>query len=492
MNSFVNAVKNETVRTENNMKAFANTSNACIDLFYNIGAMRGQDVTPKFVAAYVENPTLALRIAAWARDVRGGAGERQAYRTILKYLEETDRSHAYALMVKAPELGRWDDMFVVTDSELKELMFHIVSKTIAEGHAVLNKPSKRPEDMEKLSKAMTLAKWMPREKSAKKALALEFINYFDISARRYRKVLTDLTDVVENHMCAQDWHGIDFSHVPSLAHSRYKKAFNRNTPAYKAYVEALVCGDRGVKVNAGAVYPHDVLKGRISSNAVYMDKTELDLVMKQWEALPNYIGSGSVLALVDVSGSMTSHEGTNSCSNLEIAVSLGLYVADKNRGAFKDTFLTFSGRPELLHLKGNIGEKIAQMRSSRWGMNTNLHAAFEKILETAVEANVPEADMPETLVIFSDMQFDQCVKYDDSAMQMIRRKYNDAGYNLPKVVFWNLAARANVPVKFDTRGVALVSGYSPAVMTAILAGKDFTPYGIMLQAVMKDKYDVIG
>jgi hypothetical protein len=197
------------------------------------------------------------------------------------------------------------------------------------------------------------------------------------------------------------------------------------------------------------------------------------------------------MPLVDVSGSMTCPAGKNTnVTCLDIAVSLGLYLADKNKGVFKDTFLTFSGRPELITLKGNIIQKAHQMVKSSWNMNTNLHAAFDKILTTAVANNVPNSDMPRMLLILSDMQFDQCVSFDDSAMQMIERKYTDAGYEVPQIVFWNLNASDNVPVKSDKSGAALVSGFSPTIMTSLLSAdpNEFTPEGIMLKTIMIDRY----
>jgi hypothetical protein len=282
--------------------------------------------------------------------------------------------------------------------------------------------------------------------------------------------------------------------VPSVAASRYKKAFNRHTPKYSEYVQSLVKGDNPeVKVNASAVYPYDVLKGRINTYGVKFDKTELDLIQKQWEALPNFVGDASILPLVDVSGSMTSTAGKNSkLTCLEIAVSLGLYLADKNKGKFKDTFLTFSDSPELLHLKGNINQKIDQMVKSQWMMSTNLHKALDKILKTAVTAGVLQEEMPEMLLILSDMQFNACVTFDDSAMQMMQRKYESAGYKMPKVVFWNLNAYDNAPVKFDESGTALVSGFSPSIVKPLLSGnlEKFTPESVMLETIMQDRYAV--
>jgi hypothetical protein len=293
-------------------------------------------------------------------------------------------------------------------------------------------------------------------------------------------------------MCAKDWDSINYSHVPSLAHARYKKAFTRNGTSYADYVAKLVKGEAGVKINAGAVYPYDVLKGRIGRYNS-MSKTELDALQAQWDALPNFIGDANVLPMVDSSGSMTCSAGKNTgLSCLEVAILLGLYFADKNKGKFKDTFLTFSRTPKLVNLKGNINQTIDQMNTGEVA-NTDLNKAFDLILKTAVDNSVPQAEMPQTLVIFSDMQFDQGVVHDDSAIEMIARKYEAAGYELPKVVFWNLnAAYGNAPVKFNKTGTALVSGFSPAIAKSILSGNldDFSPEAIMLKTVMVDRYAI--
>ena len=475
MSTFVEAVKNQDARTTNGMMARKSTANAVVDLFYNIGASRGKNVVPAFVSAFAENRELALRVAAWSR-----AGERQIFRDILNYLEKTDVQAAKSLLRKVPELGRWDDIFVFETKEMK-----------AEAYTMLGDALRAKNGL--------AAKWTPRQGP----IAVEVRNFFGMSPKFYRKSLVEMTKVVETQMCAKEWSDINFSHVPSVASARYKKAFNRNTPAYAAYVAELMKDPKDrtvdVKVNAGAVYPYDVLKGRINTYGLKFDKTETDLIQKQWEALPNFVGDANILPLVDVSGSMScpagGHGSNSKLSCMEVAVSLGLYLADKNRGKFKDTFLTFSGNPELLHLSGNINQKIDQMVKSNWDMNTNLNKAFAKILDTAVKGNVPQDEMPAMLLILSDMQFDSCVSNRDAtALQMIARKYEDAGYTLPKVVFWNLnAAYGNAPVKFDKSGTALVSGFSPAVVKPLLAGdlETFTPESVMLKTIMDDRYAVL-
>ena len=466
MSTFVEAVANQEARTANGMKARKSTANACVDLFYNIGASRGKNIVPQFTAAYVENSDLALRIALWSRDARGGAGERELFRSILKHLEKTDKDAALALLARVPEIGRWDDIFVFSDEHLKTAAYVMLGNALRERNGLA-------------------AKWTPR----KGKIAAEIRTFFGMSPKFYRKSLVALTKVVETQMCANDWDNINFSHVPSVASRIYKKAFNRHSPAFAEYVAKLVAKDPTVKVNASAIFPHDVLKG-IAHGYKTLDKTETDHVIAQWDALPNYVGDASILPIVDVSGSMKVSVPGSTVRCLDVAVGLGLYLADKNKGVFKDTFLTFSDKPELVTLKGNIVQKVDQMSRSEWGMSTNLHAAMSKILDVAVKGSVPQSDMPAMLLILSDMQFNVCARYDDSAMQMIERKFADAGYTVPQIVFWNLNSSDNVPVKADKSGAALVSGFSPSIMTSLLAADldQFTPEGIMLKTVMSDRY----
>ena len=468
MNSFVNAVQNQEARTDNGMKARKSTANAVVDLFYKIGASRGKDITADFVSALVQNEELALRVALWARDVRGGAGERELFRQILKYLENTRPDLAMKLLGKVPEVGRWDDLFVFQTSELKSQAYTLLGDALR-------------------AKNGLAAKWTPR----KGEVAREIREFFGMTPKFYRKSLVEMTKVVESQMCAKDWDNINFSHVPSLAATRYKKAFYRNTEKFAEYVAELVKGtDPKVKVNAGAVFPYDVLKGVTYGS---FNKTEKDHIVAQWDALENFVGDANVLPLVDVSGSMSCPAGRNSSvSCMDVSVSLGLYLADKNKGVFKDTFLTFSSDPQLLNLKGDVIQKMDQMVRSEWGMSTDLVKAMMKILNVAVKGKVPQEDMPSMLLILSDMQFNACVEHDDSAMEMIARQFTSNGYEVPKVVFWNINSSDNVPVKHDESGVALVSGFSPSIVKAILAAdtSEFTPEAIMLKAIMSDRYKV--
>ena len=205
-------------------------------------------------------------------------------------------------------------------------------------------------------------------------------------------------------------------------------------------------------------------------------------VEAQWKALPNYItGTNKLLPICDVSGSMT---GTP----MEVSIALGIYISERNEGVFKDAFITFSSKPTLEVLKGNLFQRVSQLSKADWEMSTNLEAVFTLVLKKATEAKLKQEDMPETLLILSDMQFNQATRSDKTAMGMIKKQYKDAGYKLPRIVFWNLrAVDKTFPVQ-NKDGVAMVSGFSPSIMKNILQGKDFSPEGIMLDTVMSERY----
>lgn len=466
MNAFVEAVKSVPMetRTANGMKTFDSSKSALVDLFFTIGASRGKDLSKQFVTALKQDETLALRLLMWARDVRGGAGEREVVRKVLMSLEKNYPEALARLMPHLAEFGRWDDLLIFKTKRFKDMAYTMIGDALRDRNGLC-------------------AKWMPRQGP----IAVELRNFYGMSPKFYRKSLVNLTKVVEQNMCANDWSDINYSHVPSLAAARYQKAFNKHDPVgYGAYKAKLASGDKSVKVNAAAVYPYDVIKSRRFGGD---DK----VIQAQWDALPNYIGDELVLPVCDVSGSMGSPVGGNAnLTCMDVCVSLGLYLADKNKGPFKDMFLTFSEKSKLQLLKGNLLDKLNQLQSADWGMSTNLHGAFEAILKYAVKGNVPAKDMPRYILVMSDMEFNACTRFDDSAMQMIERKFKDAGYEVPNIVFWNLNARSgNVPVKHDKRGVALVSGFSPSIMTSILGAKSMDPTSVMLETLNSPRYSVI-
>lgn len=475
------AKSQEIKRTENGMKAYATSDSKVLDLFGKIGSSRGVDVSRLFSAALAEDQELAIRVLLWARDVRGGAGERQTFRNLLSALEGMNPALAGKIMHKVPELGRWDDLFAYKDPINRKNALRMFADALMNGDGLA-------------------AKWAPRLTSSKKAItpgkqaklrnANELRKFMMLSPKEYRQILVGSTRVVEQLMCAKRWDEINFSHVPSLASARYQKAFGKNAAeAYSAYIRELQKPqeerDPKVKINAGAVYPYDVVKSLRRGNAAVADA--------QFQALPNYVGDTKILPMVDVSGSMEQPLAGNT-SAMEVAISLGLYLSDRTSSDFKDMFLTFSSESKIEVLKGTLSQKYNQLSRAHWSMSTNLHSAFDAVLNVAKKGKVSQEDMPDYVIVLSDMQFDQCVRYDDSAMGMIKRKYNDAGYKMPAVIFWNLAARPSAdqsPIKMNDKGVAIVSGFSPAIMAAVLGANpdDYTPYAMMLKVINNSRYD---
>jgi len=473
----VDALRQEDCLTENGMATNSSSLSAVVDLFFNIGAMRGQDkdrLIATFSKAFYQDPTRAMKILFWARDVRGGAGERQIFRDIMGYLLE---SHPEALKINLnliPEFGRWDDLLVLEDTKLQADAFDLIQKALL-------------EDQNGLA-----AKWLPR----KGVTAAKLRNHMGLTPKLYRKVLVGLTNVVEQLMCAKKWEDIDFSKLPSVAGARYQKAFWKNAKdQYEAYIGKLQKGE--AKINAGAVYPYDITKSLHRGNA--------DVATEQWKALPNWMEGANemILPMVDVSGSMNTPAGGNpNVTCMDVAVSLGLYISEKNVGPFKDAFLTFSGKPELQILTGSLKDRFQQLSRSEWAMNTNLEAAFKQVLDQAVKHSVSQDQMPDKILILSDMEFDEATstrgywgrndntaEWNPTAQQMIEKMYNDAGYKMPKIVYWNIQSRnGQSPVRFDKQGTALISGFSPAIMTSVIAAEEFTPASIMDETIMGERY----
>lgn len=322
------------------------------------------------------------------------------------------------------------------------------------------------------------SKWMPRKGPIAKSLR----EYMNESPKGYRKLIVGLTTVVEQLMCSKQWDKIVYDHIPSVAAARYQKAFNKHdAERYAAYKSALTTGE--AKINAQAVYPYDVIKS--------INHGDSDVALAQWAVLPNYLGDDKILPMVDVSGSMDCAVGGNpNLTCMDVAVSLGLYIADKQQGAFKDMWLTFSENSHLEVLRGNLLNNMRKMRHDHVGYSTSIESAFRSVLTTAKNANVPAEEMPKYLLILSDMEFNPAAfGANIKAIDMVRQQYEAAGYALPKIVWWNLNARqGNVPVRFDEQGTALVSGFSPAILKNILAAKNFTPVDIMMDTLDSERY----
>jgi hypothetical protein len=454
----MNTVKYTT--TENGMLTQTSSLRATVDLFFKVGASRGQDLTKLFERAYQEDREVTLRMTQWVRDARGGAGERAMFRSFLQYIEKFHFADLDAFLAKVPELGRWDDLLVLQTAEGRAKAFALIADGLKEKNGLC-------------------AKWMPRKGKD----AVELRHALGMSPKQYRKTLVTLTNVVETAMCAKNWDSINFEHVPSVAMARYQRAFGKNAAlAFSTYKAALVKGE--AKVNASALFPYDVI------HSLRANRDDARVCDAQWAALPNFVGDAMILPIVDVSGSMLNPQLTpGGITPMDVAVSLGLYLADKNTGPFKDLFLTFSSESQFVRLKGSLSEKFRQMSGADWGMSTDINKAFNEILGVALKNKVAPADMPKYLMILSDMQFNAAGSF--TAMDLIEKKYAQAGYEVPNVIWWNIAAKSGVPTSFNKQGAALVSGFSPSIVKSILKAENITPQDVMMEALMDSRYDLL-
>lgn len=459
--------------TENGAITFRSTLKDTLDYYYHAPAKRGMDNTQLFANAYAENAIIALRTLFYIRDVRGGSriGERETFRQGLRYLAAHNTQLFEALVPLVPEYGRWDDILEFVDNAAVR---NFVSLTL-DGDTY---------DLEIGDSVSLLAKYMPSANTSSKRtrqLAHKWIRALNMSESDYRRMLSALRNrigIVERLMSAGRFSDIDYARVPSRAAMIYRKAFSkRDADRYVAYLAAVKTGK--TKINAATLYPYE-LAGKYLNGMNYDETVEL-----QWKALPNYADTDdNAIVMADVSISMSGDP-------LNVAVSLAIYFAERNRGAFANYFMTFSGRPSLEKVRGNnLYEKVQNVSNANWNMNTNFQAAFDLILTTAIRNNVPQSDMPKTLFVISDMQFDSAGNVPNFVA--LQNKYRAAGYELPKLVFWNVRSRGlQTPVTKDQNGVYLVSGMSAGVFKAALNARAVTPEEMMLETIADTRYDAI-
>lgn len=452
-------------RTANGASTNSTSGSRVLDFFSICAASRGKDIKDVFNAALSENRELALRALLWLRDVRGGAGERDQFRTLFATLSVADQLRLYSVV---PEVGRWDDLLTAVD--VLSVRNFILFSLLEQGNGLA-------------------AKWMPRQGP----VAGKLRKTVNMSAKDWRKLLVGLSNTVEQKMSAGNWGEINFSHVPSCASNLYRKAFNkRDADRYQEYLSAVEKGE--AKINASAIYPHDIVKSAMEMGG--SRTAEL-----QWKALPDYIGDNqsTFLPVVDVSGSMQSAQVLNH------AVALGIYLAERNKSVFKDHIISFSGDPHFHHIgTGTLAEKVQKVRRSGEDMSTNIQGVFDRLLTRAKELKLSQADMPSHLLILSDMEFNSAggwEAYDGgygrrnrsekTNYQTVVDKFRAAGYEVPTLVFWNLYARpGNSPVTTDDYGTVMVSGFSPAIMKTVLSAKVVSPYDVMLEVLMNSRYDL--
>lgn len=468
MSALLQATQTHGGLTENGAVTHTSSGSYCLDLFFTIGASRGKDITSQFLLAKGENPELATRILLWARDVRSGAGERQTFRDLVLHIA-TD-ANINALIAKTAELGRFDDLEVFLKTPFETPAVKYVADALRAGNGLA-------------------AKWVPRKGRMFNALRAQF----EYTPKQLRKMLVELSNTVEQLMCAKRFDQIEFDKIPSLAGARLVNAFKRNAPAeYSAFQQKLLTGE--AKINAGAVYPYDVIKTVKQST----DKITAEVM---WKNLPDYMADfdGRILPIIDVSSSMQQPVGgkNKSLQAIDVAVSLGLYVAERNKSIFKDQFITFHEQPSFVQLKGSLYDKVNATYRAQWGGSTNLQAVFDMVLNAAVRSSLPETEMPTHLLIISDMEFNAAhVRNSKTNYEVIRAKYEAAGYKQPTIIFWRVDARAdNVPVRVNDEGAILFSGFSPSLLRTVLTADPVVheqpvidPYEQMMKVISSERY----
>ena len=466
----VNASRQRNTFTEKGMTANTTSLNSCVDMYFMAGAARhwsNEQIETLFQKALAEDPLTALKLMFWARDVRGGAGERNFFRVCLSYLEKYYLGYLKKNINLVPEYGRWDDLFHLN----KEIYLPLIKNGLNEKNGLL-------------------AKWIPRKGNISNTIR----KYMGLTPKEFRKLIVSLSNTVEQLMCSKDFEHINYEHVPSIAMNKYRKSFLKNDKnRFSEYISNVKTGVS--KMCAGAIYPYQLYDAFLRSR----NENDTESIEAQWYSLPNYMEGSTekILPMIDTSGSMSFYDGLPA----RVGWSLGLYISERNESIFKDSFLTFSSKPKMFYLKGTISEKIRSIKNVEWGGTTNVEAAFELLLNKAIENKIAESEMPTVILILSDLQFDpSTISYKYNSYDMITEHYNKAGYKIPKIIYWNLRAKENnvISSAFD-KNVGLVSGFSPSCLKSILVGneiineehKEETPYDLMMKVVNSDRYEII-
>ena len=497
MNTLLNAMKNNSnwALTENGGITHKTTNSALLDMFAMGAAMRNrsdEDVILMFTKAFAENAELAMKMLFWLRDVRGGAGERRFFRVVIKYMANNEkyREAIRKNMIHVPEFGRWDDLYAFADTPLFNEALKIMTHQLA-----LDVGCKTPS---------LLAKWLKSENTSSaesKRLGNMTREYMEMSHKQYRKTLSLLRErikVLEKLMSANRWDEIEFDKIPSKAGLIYKNAFARRDIIKVKYEN--FAKNENTKVNAGALYPYEVVEKAIklmrpnwySKSNVALDNTDRLMINKYWDNLTDYFNNAKLdaLCMIDTSGSMS---GTP----INVATALGMYCAERNKGPWHNHYISFSSRPQLIEIEGvDFCDKVNRIVATNLCENTNIEAAFDMVLNTAVKTG---ADLPEYMIVISDMEFDSATgnywrrsgsgmntANAETVMETIERKFNAHGLRMPKIIYWNCDARqANIPMLGNSY-VSYVSGFSPSIFKQILTGK--TGWDLMMEAINSERY----
>jgi len=474
--------KLNTTTTQKGANAYKTTESAVLDLFAVGGAFRETpiDVQERLVInAWAENPELTLKSFFYFRDIRGGQGQRCGFYNQLKWLANSHPEVLKPMIKHIPEYGRWDDLYQLFGTPLEEKALKVMRKQFVKDVEAfsINEP------------ISLLAKWLKSENASSKEtkrLASITRKYLGLDSKSYRQLLSKMRsalNVVEQKMSSGKWDEIEYGKVPSQAMLNYKTAFFRNDEARMTqYIEDVTNGDE--KINAGTLYPYQIVSGILQNRQ--NNNKEADAM---WNALPDYTNGipENAIAVVDVSGSMSGQP-------MEVAVSLGIYLAQKATGKYKNKFITFSEKPSMKTLLRNtsIVDNVRQLVRSDWGYSTNVESVFDLILGVAVENELPQSEMLEKLYIISDMEFDAAIRGGSSQkvlMANIKNRFSDAGYEMPALVFWNVASSGKqFPMKMSDHGVQMVSGYSPSILKNLMSSKFLSSTGLMLEVLEDERY----
>ena len=480
--------------TANGAATYASTMSDCLDLFATAGALRNADdeeIVNRFVRAFAEDKETAMKILFYARDIRGGLGERRFFRVIMKFLARSYPDVVIKNIDNIAEYGRYDDILELMDTACEQ-------EAVAYIKAVLTDDM---EYMQAQKNVSLMAKWLPSVNASSKEtvrIAKKIAKAMNMSDASYRKMLSSLRayiKILENNLRLKDY-SFEYENQPSKALFKYRKAFIRNDKErYGAFIERAISDPSVLKTST--LTPYDIVSriikaGRYGYREQFpeISQDERKVLDATWNALENYVNSDNTLAVVDGSGSMYGGLGVMPAA---VAESLGIYFAERNKGMFKNHFITFSANPRLVEIKGeDIVEKVRYCMSFNECSNTNIEKTFDLILNTAVKNRLKQSDMPSRIIIISDMEFDMGTANSDMTnFEAARRKFAMAGYALPKVVFWNVNSwTRQQPVRKNDRGVVLVSGMSPQIF-AMLKDDSFDPYTYMMSIIGAERYKQI-
>lgn len=469
LSKLVSATQTHDARTRNGAVTHSTSQSQLVDLFFIAGTLIWQDpknYMQKWHWAYSEDKELAMRLLFWMRDVRGWAWVRDAFNFIYNGLSKDEKKH-FAHYI--PEYGRRKDVFELAEQDFepfKELILYYLA----------NWPI-IPSDF------WLFCKWFPRKWKVFNRVRKELW----VKPWKLRQLIVKGSNTVEQKMSANEWEKILYEHVPSKAFNKYQKAFERHdSERFNEFVN-----DKPEQIKSTTLFPADIFKGFTKWN-------DAKVIEAQWKNLPNYIDSDKTfLPIIDVSGSMTWGRGSSETGITPImnSVALGLYLAERNKSIFRNAFMSFSSTPRMHYIEWNsVVQKFKYiMNDPTMWYSTDIQAAFDLILQSALYNHLTREDLPDYVLILSDMEFNEAdVRWHDTNFELIKRKFSMNNLDMPNLIFWNLNGRiGNVPVTINDDWVALVSGYSPAIMKSVLTSKVVTPYDVMKETLDLPRYKCI-